>query len=128
MSESVFSDPEWLVTAFAATNMLRALFFLPQIAAVARSVTGARDIALSTWWMWVANNALGALYTGVVVHHLALSLSFWASTAACLVTIGLTLRARRRWARAEAMATSSAASGRAVHIATQPAVDCGRGE
>jgi len=99
---SEFFDPDWLVTAFAATNMLRALFYVPQIAAVARSVDGARDIALSTWWMWVANNALGALYTSVVMHHTALALSFWASTGACLITIALTMHARRRFARAQA--------------------------
>jgi len=90
-------DTQWVVTAFAASNALRALFYLPQIVAVARSVDGARDIALSTWWMWAINNALGGVYTGVVMHHATLALSFWASALACLVTIALAMRARRRW-------------------------------
>ena len=98
MADFSLFDPDLLVNAFTATNSLRALFYLPQIVAVHRSVDGARDIALLTWWMWVANNALGAIYANVVMQHTALAWSFWASTAACVLTIGLTLRARRRFA------------------------------
>lgn len=89
-------DPSWLVSAFALSNSVRALFYLPQIVAVARSVDGARDIALSTWSMWALNNALGGLYTGMVMGHPTLAASFWASCGACLVTIALAMRARRR--------------------------------
>jgi hypothetical protein len=99
MADVSFIDPDLLVSAFTATNSLRALFYVPQIVAVYKSVDGARDIALLTWWMWVANNALGAVYASVVMHHGVLALSFWASTAACLVTIGLALSARQRFAR-----------------------------
>ena len=98
MSDLNLLDADWIAAAFAATNAVRALFYLPQIIAIARSTDGARDIALSTWWMWTLNNALGALYTGVAMGHSALALSFWASAAACLLTIALTLRARRRHA------------------------------
>jgi hypothetical protein len=89
-------DQSWLVTAFAVSNTVRAFFYVPQVIAVARSVDGARDIALSTWWMWTANNALGAVYTGVVMGHATLAISFWASAGACLLTIALAMRARRR--------------------------------
>jgi len=99
MFEPPASGSEWLATAFAATNALRALFYVPQVAAVLRSVDGARDIALSTWWMWTANNVLGALYTGSVMNHAALAWSFWASATACVLTIGLTIRARRLFFR-----------------------------
>ena len=108
MADFSFFDPDVLVTAFTATNSLRALFYVPQILAVYRSVDGARDIALLTWWMWVANNALGAVYASAVMHHGALAASFWASAAACLVTIGLTLRARRRFAVQQARELSDA--------------------
>ena len=89
-------DSSWLVSAFALSNAVRALFYVPQVVAVARSVDGARDIALSTWWMWALNNALGAVYTGVAMGHASLALSFWASCGACLLTIALAIRARRR--------------------------------
>lgn len=90
---------DWLIAAFSLSNTVRTFFFLPQVLAVARSVDGARDIALSTWWMWAANNALGGVYTGVVMQHMALSVSFFGSALACLVTIALAGRARRRLLR-----------------------------
>jgi hypothetical protein len=99
MADFSFIDADLIVSAFTLTNSLRALFYLPQIVAVYRSVDGARDIALPTWWMWAANNALGGVYAGVVMHHGALALSFWAAAAACALTIALALRARRRFAR-----------------------------
>ena len=95
-------DPLWLGTAFATSNTLRALFYVPQVIAVARSVDGARDIALSTWSMWMLNNALGGLYAGLVMRHTELALSFWAAAGACLLTIVLALRARRRYGGAVA--------------------------
>lgn len=85
----------WLAWAFTATNAVRALFYVPQIVAVARSANGARDIALSTWTMWTFNNALGAAYAGIVVGDVAMALSFVASVAGCAVTIALTLLKRR---------------------------------
>jgi hypothetical protein len=90
---------DWLIAAFSVSNSVRALFYLPQVIAVARSVDGARDIALSTWWMWAANNALGAVYAGVVMYHRVLAISFLLSAVACLVIIALALRARRRMNR-----------------------------
>lgn len=96
MFDYITTDTGWLVTAFAISNTLRALFYVPQVIAVAKSIDGARDIALSTWWMWAANNALGGIYTGVVMNHMTLAMSFWASSAACVLTIGLAMRARRR--------------------------------
>jgi predicted MFS family arabinose efflux permease len=105
MSSLSVLAPEWFAAAFAATNAVRALFYIPQIIAIARSVDGARDISLSTWWMWTVNNALGALYTGVTMNHQALALSFWASAAACVGTIALTLRARKRHSLATEIST-----------------------
>ncbi len=96
MFDTFVIDTDFLVTAFTLSNLLRALFYVPQVIAVARSVDGARDIALSTWWMWAANNALGGVYTGAVMNHTTLAISFWASSAACVLTIGLAMRARRR--------------------------------
>ena len=103
---------DWLIAAFSLSNSVRALFYLPQVLAVARSVDGARDIALSTWWMWAINNALGAVYTGVVMNHMTLALSFLGSAVACFVTIALALRARRRLKRGNPPAHSAFAGGR----------------
>lgn len=90
---------QWLGLAFTAVNALRALFYVPQIVAVARSTDGAHDIALCTWWMWAVNNLLGALYTGVAMGDVAMALSFVASIAGCAATIGLTIWKRRSYRR-----------------------------
>jgi hypothetical protein len=86
---------QWLALAFTAANAFRALFYVPQILAVARSTDGARDIALCTWWMWTANNLLGALYAGLALGDAAMALSFVASVVGCGATIGLTVWKRR---------------------------------
>jgi hypothetical protein len=91
-------DPQWIATAFSAVNSIRVVFYLPQIAAVARSVNGARDIALCTWAMWALTNALGAAYGMVVVHDWVLAGSFALSLLGCLVTIGLTVMQRAKQA------------------------------
>ncbi len=41
-------NPDWIAAAFTAVNSIRVVFYIPQIVAVARSVDGARDLALST--------------------------------------------------------------------------------
>lgn len=76
----------------------RALFYLPQLAAVARSDSGARDIALCTWCMFTCNNALGALYCGWVLGERAMALSFAASLVGCIAMIALTLARRAAYA------------------------------
>jgi predicted MFS family arabinose efflux permease len=92
-------DPHWIALAFGTVNSIRVVFYLPQIVAVARSTSGARDIALSTWAMWALTNGLGAAYGAVVVHDSLLALSFAVSSLACVLTMVLTLVQRMRWAR-----------------------------
>lgn len=81
--------------AFATSNAIRALFYVPQIRAVARSNDGARDIALSTWWMWLVNNLLGTAYCLLVLDNVPLACSFIASIAGCACLISLTVHKRR---------------------------------
>jgi len=90
----MIAENEWIANAFALTNCLRVLFYLPQIAAIARSVDRARDIAVSTWCMWLLNNLIGAIYGGLVAHGRGLALSFAACAAACGLTIVLVLLKR----------------------------------
>lgn len=82
---------ELLGVAFTVTNSARALFYLPQLAAVARSDNGARDIALCTWCMFTCNNLLGALYCGWVLGEAAMAASFVASLAGCVAMVVLTI-------------------------------------
>lgn len=107
------SDLQWLATAFTVANTARAVCYLPQIVAVARSTNGARDIALVTWWMWMSSNVLGAAYTGLVALEPALALSFVASAVACGVTIVITL-AKRAKVRRRGGRTAPAAIDRSL--------------
>jgi hypothetical protein len=96
-STPALAEPSWLAWAFTLANSVRALFYLPQILAVARSVDGARDIALATWVMWTVTNLLGTGYALEVARDTLLALSFAASACACLLTILLTLVKRSQW-------------------------------
>lgn len=94
-------DPSWIAAAFSAFNSIRVVFYVPQIVAVARSRDGARDIALSTWLMWVLTNASGTAYGVWVVRDGWLALSFGLCTAACVVTVALAVVKRWRLAVAQ---------------------------
>jgi hypothetical protein len=97
--ETTPMDPSWIATAFGAINAIRVVFYVPQIVAVARSTDGARDIALSTWFMWALTNALGVAYGVAVVHDRLLALSFALCLLGCVLTMVLTVMQRLRWAR-----------------------------
>jgi hypothetical protein len=100
-----------LAWAFTATNAVRALFYVPQVMALARSAD-ARDIALSTWWMWLLNNALGALYAACNLHDIAMALSFAASLLGCATMIGTTLYKRSAaWRRGVRRPAAKRAAG-----------------
>jgi len=92
---------QWIAAAFSAVNAIRVAFYLPQIVAVARSVDGARDIALCTWAMWALTNAPGTAYGVVVVGDALLAASFALSMLACCAVIVLTLAKRIRVSRSQ---------------------------
>lgn len=94
-------DLAWLAWAFTAISAIRALAYVPQLIAVARSRDGARDIALSTWIIWILNNALGAAYTALVSREWVLSASFAASALACLAIVAMTMVKRHQQGLAE---------------------------
>ncbi len=98
------ASQEWLAWAFTFANSIRSLFYIPQILVVARSVDGARDIALSTWCMWVLNNLIGALYGAFIAHDVALAMSFVVSALGCAVVIVLSVWKRRGLAHSVALA------------------------
>ncbi len=85
---------ESIALAFAVVNSVRALFYVPQMVAVARSVDGARDIALATSLMWIVNNVLGPASAAMVAGDAMLALSFAASALMCALTVALTLAKR----------------------------------
>jgi predicted MFS family arabinose efflux permease len=128
-------DPSFIAAAFTAVNAVRVVFYLPQIVAVARSVDGARDIALSTWCMWALTNALGTAYGAVVVEDLMLAASFALSLAACALTLVLAFAKRVCFAKARKIARFDRSAARctsppaptpspASSPASRPAASC----
>ncbi len=115
------TDLSWIGPAFALANSLRALSFVPQILAVARSTDGARDIALLTWSIWTATNLLGVAYGAVVAGDGLLALSFAASALACGLTIALTVVKRLRFQRRAPAAGSAPPAPRAAAARTASA-------
>lgn len=105
---------ELLGVAFTVTNSARALFYLPQLVAVARSDSGAPDIALCTWCMFACNNVLGALYCGWVLGERAMAASFGASLVGCIGVIALTLVRRAAHAAGRRRGLGGRSPGRAT--------------
>ena len=89
------TESDWLGVAFTVTNSLRALMYVPQLRVIAASTSGATDVALSTWWMFAANNALGALYCTSSLGEYGIGVSFLAAFVGCMSVIGLTISKRR---------------------------------
>lgn len=100
---------QWIAAAFSAVNAIRVAFYLPQIVAVARSVDGARDIALCTWAMWALTNAPGTAYGVVVVGDALLAALFGLSMLACDAVIVLALIKRTRFMHTARQKPSAAA-------------------
>lgn len=67
-----------LTFVYVAFSVFRVAFYYPQISRVWRS-RDAADISISTWFIWTANNALGALYSSVVLSDIWFSLVFIAN-------------------------------------------------
>lgn len=84
-----------IATLFAASKAACSLFYLPQIYAVWRTTTGARDMALPTWSFFALSNALGVAYAVWVQGSTSLALSFALCMCGAGSVAGITVF--RRW-------------------------------
>ena len=80
---------------FAASKAACSLFYLPQIYAVWRTTTGAKDMALSTWLFFALSNVLGVAYALWVQGSASLALSFALCACGAGSVAGITVL--RRW-------------------------------
>lgn len=83
-----------LTFSYIAFSMFRVAFYYPQIRRVLRS-KDASDISVPTWLIWTANNAMGALYSSVVLADIWLSLVF-ISNMLCTAFITQVARAKQQ--------------------------------
>ena len=79
-----------IFVAYSASNALRVLSYVPQIARIASDREGAKAISLATWWMWIAANASTALYAWVNLGDISLAVLNGLNTLSCLLVVVLT--------------------------------------
>ena len=80
-----------ILLAYGICNTVRVVSYLPQIVRIARDRDGARAIALSTWWLWIAANATTALYAWVNLADAPLAFLNALNALCCLAVVALTV-------------------------------------
>ncbi|HYM48400.1 MAG TPA: hypothetical protein VES91_07950 [Burkholderiaceae bacterium] len=87
-----------ITAIYAVCNVVRLLFYVPQLVAVARDPLGAYAISLSTWTFWSFSHAVTTVYCGAVVDDLLLAGMMLGNTLGSCAVVALT--ARKRYAHA----------------------------
>lgn len=86
-----------LITAsYAVCNVVRLLFYVPQLLAVVRDAAGACAISLSTWIFWSLSHAVTTVYCGSVVNDPLLAVMMLGNTVGSCAVVALTVRQRMR--------------------------------
>jgi hypothetical protein len=92
----------WLhsITAiYAGCNVVRLLFYVPQMLAVMRDPLGAGAISLSTWTFWTFSHAVTTVYCGMVVNDSLLAVMMLGNTLGSCAIVALTAHKRFVFAR-----------------------------
>ena len=89
-----------LITAiYAACNVVRLLFYVPQMLAVVRDPLGACAISLSTWTFWTFSHAATTVYCGLVVYDPLLDAMMLGNTLGSCAIVALTARKRHAYGK-----------------------------
>lgn len=84
----------WITGIYAVCNVVRLLFYVPQLLAVVRDPLGACAISLSTWTFWTFSHAVTTVYCGMVVCDPLLAAMMLGNTVGSLAVVVLTARKR----------------------------------
>jgi uncharacterized protein with PQ loop repeat len=85
-----------LTTLYSFSGLLVAVFYLPQLRAVWRSSTDARDVSLCTWVCWTLAALVATLYSAIVARDGAFLAVSTANLAGCAGVTAVVVRKRRR--------------------------------
>ena len=102
MQELAVTQEMWVhsITAiYAGCNVVRLLFYIPQMLAVMRDPCGACAISVSTWTFWTLSHAVTTIYCGMVVSDALLAAMMLGNTLGSCVIVALTARQRYLFAR-----------------------------
>ena len=105
------SATEVIVIAFAVTNSLRVVAYLPQIVRLIRDQSGAAAVSTCTWMLFLVSHVATAAYAGVVLEELWMCLVFVANALCSTAIVILTCMRRRQ---------STPACNQTVETATRP--------
>ena len=83
-----------ITAIYAVCNVVRLLFYVPQLLAVARDPLDACAISLSTWTFWTLSHAVTTVYCGMVVCDLLLAAMMFGNTVGSCAIVGLTAHKR----------------------------------
>lgn len=86
---------EIVIIAFAITNGLRVVAYLPQIIRLARDETGAAAVSCCTWFLFLVSNISTATYAALVLNEPWMTVVFTAN-AVCSAAI-FALATLKRW-------------------------------
>lgn len=90
------SATDLIILAFAATNGLRIVAFVPQIMSLVRDDSGAAAVSCCTWMLFLISHIATAAYAGVVLREEWMCLVFTVNAACSAAIVILTLLRRRR--------------------------------
>lgn len=85
---------ELAIAAFAVSNAVRVLAYLPQIARIARDQGDARAVSCATWSLFATSHLATVAYALTVVGDLTMAAVFTLNMLACLAILGLTILKR----------------------------------
>ncbi len=91
------TSTEVVVLAFAATNGLRIIAYVPQIMRLARDQSGAAAVSSCTWGLFLMSNLSTAAYSSVVVGESWMTVVFVINAVFCAAIVALIALSRRSW-------------------------------
>jgi hypothetical protein len=100
---------EIVIAAFAVTNGLRVVAYLPQILRLARDDSGAAAVSCCTWFLFLVSHISTAAYAALILNEPWMTVVFTANAVCSAAIVALTMLRRRN--------LSSRAVGRLAHRA-----------
>jgi hypothetical protein len=88
---------EIIILAFAASNGLRVVAYVPQILQLARDESGAAAVSSCTWMLFLVSNLSTAAYASVVLDEPWMTLVFTTNAVFSAAIVSLILMRRRSW-------------------------------
>lgn len=86
---------DFIVLAFAATNGLRIVAFVPQIVSLIRDDSGAVAVSCCTWTLFFISHVATVAYAGVVLSEQWMCLVFTVNAVCSAAIVFLTLLRRQ---------------------------------